>query len=654
MAQDRLSRRHVLGGATLAPLLGSVASFAGLLSACGGGSSSPDAQEAVDGPQLLQAATTPNLVGGKYRFQQPYLLQSPPSATIEPRVAGGTPYAWDLYGPTSIFVDVHTGWMWSRPGGDWTDRDGVRHGTTPWFSVLTDKGVGASLVAMYDADITPLAQHVQTSGRWFALLLTARNTYRTIAGRKHPNGFEPYVRIWYVDGSFAYLSTRTLAPLSSSSMPATMASSVPLPAVLEFERPTQAVVRADIVFFVVEHWSGSPPLVEGFLLDPPIHTGAAVLGAAQASGALDAGIDGVASVLGAHRYVDGTTLADFAYPEGIHTGAERNFDPAIYGNGPSDTSLLPHQGLGKWINAGPRWSIVSSAYGADGFEPLAPGLGALRIAMPAEPGIGDGSVVGYSGTLAGNGMIFMPEPLYGRLDHIFVRYYVRLGLPYTTTSERRFNVYHQPGFAVWTGLSGKFGIAPDHSTSYGGVSGTSGGGNGWQMRLSWSECDAGNGGPDEGGWAPGFHLYDFHQNPAGYNYGQGEGGITEQLGMLGGLGGMIYAGRWYCIETELKLNTVMPNAPGFAPDGEVRAWVDGRLVYDRTGMVFRTLPLVDAPYRPDQLRPCRELGVMALWLNWFHGGKTMNTVDRTLFYTGLVWSTSYIGPMKKADGGYAA
>jgi hypothetical protein len=394
-------------------------------------------------------------------------------------------------------------------------------------------------------------------------------------------------------------------------------------------------------------------LVEGFLLDPPVHTGAAVLGAAQAGGALDAGIDGVAGVLGAHRYVDGTTLGDFAHPEGINTGAERNFDPAIYGNGPSDTSLLPHMGLGKWINAGPQWSVVPSAHGADGFEPLAPGLGALRIAMPAEPGIGDGSIVGYSGTLAGNGMIFMPEPLYGRLDHIFVRYYVRLGLPYSTTNERRFNVYHQPGLAVWTNLSGKFGIAPDHSTTYGGVSGTSGGGYGWQMRLSWSECDAGNGGPDEGGWAPGFHLFDFQQNPAGYNYGKGDGGITEQLGMQGGLGGMIYAGRWYCIETELKLNTVTPSAPGFAPDGVVRAWVDGRLAYERTGMVFRSLPLVDEPYKADQLRPCRELGVMALWLNWFHGGKTMNTVDRTLFYTGLVWSTSYIGPMKKADGSYA-
>ncbi|HKP97262.1 MAG TPA: hypothetical protein VJ385_16050 [Fibrobacteria bacterium] len=36
--------------------------------------------------------------------------------------------------------------------------------------------------------------------------------------------------------------------------------------------------------------------------------------------------------------------------------------------------------------------------------------------------------------------------------------------------------------------------------------------------------------------------------------------------------------RWYCIETEIKLNT-----PG-ASDGAVRIWVDGRMVAEKTGM----------------------------------------------------------------------
>ena len=88
------------------------------------------------------------------------------------------------------------------------------------------------------------------------------------------------------------------------------------------------------------------------------------------------------------------------------------------------------------------------------------------------------------------------------------------------------------------------------------------------------------------------------------------------------------------------------NGQGYAPDGELRAWVDGRNVYERKSMVFRTLPLVSQPYVATKIRPCRELGVRGLWLNWFHGGKTVATIDRTSFYTGLVWGKEYIGPMR--------
>jgi hypothetical protein len=178
------------------------------------------------------------------------------------------------------------------------------------------------------------------------------------------------------------------------------------------------------------------------------------------------------------------------------------------------------------------------------------------------------------------------------------------------------------------------------------VSGTSGGGAGWQMRLAWYECDAEQGGPDEGGWAAGFHLYDFQSNnPVGHRYGQDQPPQFDRWGQRGGTGGLLYAGHWYCIETELKLNTVVPAMPGFLPDGELRAWLDGRLVYEQSGMVFRSLPLKNPPYHPSHLRACRELGVRGLWLNWFHGGQTVNTVDRTLFYTGLAWARQYIGPM---------
>lgn len=35
-----------------------------------------------------------------------------------------------------------------------------------------------------------------------------------------------------------------------------------------------------------------------------------------------------------------------------------------------------------------------------------------------------------------------------------------------------------------------------------------------------------------------------------------------------------------------------------------------------------------------------------LRFNGFHGGKTTNSIDRTVFITGLVWGRRYIGPMR--------
>ena len=146
----------------------------------------------------------------------------------------------------------------------------------------------------------------------------------------------------------------------------------------------------------------------------------------------------------------------------------------------------------------------------------------------------------------------------------------------------------------------------------------------------------------------GFHLYDYlSQNPRGYNYGNGSD-KPMQFERWNDLGGILYAGRQYCIETEIKLNTIDIAAKTWLADGELRAWVDGRLTYEQTGMIFRTTEgLTTLPaYNPSKLRPTAKNGITRLWMNWFHGGHTQNTVDRNVFYSGLVWARSYIGPMK--------
>jgi hypothetical protein len=587
-------------------------------------------------------------VVGKYRPTQPYLFQAVSAKVIPKRLSDGVDFAHDIFGPTWQYVDFQAGWPWTRSGGDWIDANLVRHGATPWFSAPVT-GSGSTLIRAYQVDVTRALSHCFAANRWCAFLLTSPNAARAMAGLFHPTQAAPYIEVTYRSGVRARLACRILASNSTSGYgPSTTSPSVSLPAFTEFDRPSAEVIAATLNFVITEHWSGNNPTVNGFLLDPPVNADPVQSGVSAGSGLLDAGIHTQPGVIGAHRYVDGTTLADFALFDSLNINAEHVFDPAIYGTGSTDLTKLPHRGLGKWINTSNDWSLVPSSYRGEAFEPLAPGLGAIRIQMPKQPGVTDGSTVGVSGTTAGNGMIYLPEAMFGRLGRIFVRYYFRLGGPYVSTKANRRHVYQSAGRSEWTTNAGKWGIGPDHSTSWGGVSGTSGGPYGWQMRNSWYDCDAETGGPSEGGWATGYHLYDFLQNnPTGHNYG-GPNGTAQQerWGQRGGLGGVLYAGKWYCVETELKLNTISNTAPGFLPDGELRTWIDGRLSYERTGMVFRNGPLPNLAPVVNQLRPCRELGVRGLWLNWFHGGKTVSTFDRVSFYSGLVYGTQYIGPMK--------
>jgi hypothetical protein len=591
---------------------------------------------------------TPGSVIGKYRYQQSRLFQSVPAATIPARLVGGAPYPWEGRGPTNDYVDRGIGWTWTRSGGDWLDADSVRHGAKPWFTVATNAVSGSSAVHTYSLDVTAALKFAQVHGRWCAFLLRSRGAARAIAGLHQGDQPVPKIAVTYQNGSTATLKCLLMGAMASGSdTPRTTAAKYNLPLVTEFERPTSVVTAATLTFTVVEHWSGSVTDVDGFLLDPPLNAAAAYTGVAASGGPLDASLDQHPSIIGLHRYLDGTAWTDFAStgrdPLVYNLGAERNFDPAIYGTGPTDKTKFPHLDLGKWIGAGPNWSKVDSTYTGEGFEALTPGLGAVRVHMPAEPGVGDGVNIGYTGSLAANAFIFLPEPDFGRLKRIFVRYYLRLS-SYTPTAAKRYQ-FSQTGIPVWTDMAGKTGIAPSHVTTYGGVSGSSGGGYGWQLRLAWADCDADQGGPDEKGVALGLHTYDFLFNSP-VRFGALDKPRDTQFGQQGGLGGVIYQGKWYCVEMEVDLNTVMVNSPGWLRDGAVRMWVDGRLAYERTDLVMRSLPLINPAYSDTSLRPCRELGHRDLWFNWFHGGKTLNTIDRTLFFTGLVWSRAYVGPMK--------
>ena len=586
-----------------------------------------------------------------YRHQQAQLFQRVKAKIAPSRVEPGAPLELDGCGPTAEYVDSFVGWPWDHVGGDWLDADGIRQGPKPWAQLRLLPGAARTEFL----DVGRLLRRVQAEpGRWCVLLLRSSGALPRVASPFTPQA-GPELRIEYADGRKQRLPCRLMAAVDTSSQaPNTTAPQHKLPVFLEFDRPEAEVRSAQLSLGVQELAAESR--LELLLLDPPLPRAQVEQGIAARAAPLDAGLDREPALIGQQRYLDGSKLDDFLLPERVNPTSEHTFDPRLWDpQAAAELDKLPHRGAGRWVSGADLdglWSLVGSGHRGDGFAPLAPGMGALRLAMPAPKGLKDGAVVGYGGSSSGSAHLFMPEDLLGRLDRIFVRYYLRLGVPRPVDAmadpRHRYQVFQSESRtrAVWLDRGGKFGITPEHLTSTGGVSGSSGGGHGWQMRLAWQECDAGLGGPDEGGWRPGFHLYDFaERQPPGHRYGSDR---RHQLywGQRGGLGGMLYQGRWYCIEHELKLNSVSEQAPGWRADGELRAWLDGQLVFERRGLVFRSLPLHDPGPQKSRIRPCRELGVRALWLNLFHGGQTPTGFDRSLYLSGLAWAREYIGPMR--------
>jgi hypothetical protein len=84
--------------------------------------------------------------------------------------------------------------------------------------------------------------------------------------------------------------------------------------------------------------------------------------------------------------------------------------------------------------------------------------------------------------------------------------------------------------------------------------------------------------------------------------------------------------RWYCIEQYMKLNT-----PG-QKDGVLRAWIDGRLVFERKDLKLRNVP---------------ELKIENVWFNVYHGGVTPPPRDMDMYIDNVVIAKAYIGPMRQ-------
>ena len=93
--------------------------------------------------------------------------------------------------------------------------------------------------------------------------------------------------------------------------------------------------------------------------------------------------------------------------------------------------------------------------------------------------------------------------------------------------------------------------------------------------------------------------------------------------------------QWHLVEAMFKLNSLDREADRPRADGELRGWVDGRLVIERTDVVFRSTDFPDMKFN------------QFLMLPYFHHGVPH---DQTLWIDELAVGTQRIGPVGQRDG----
>lgn len=544
-------------------------------------------------------------------------------------------FPWGGYGPGYLYVENTNQWAWTNPGGDWINSAGTSQATSlPHFTFTANSATSGS--ASYTANITAGVQASQVGNRWNAYIVKCVGGSRSLASRHHLTLAPPSVSVVYADSTTATLACTACTRMASGTAytftgrpDAAIVSAV----ALEFERPTKAVVSATLSVRVTDHTS-TAATISGYLANPPATPGSIIPGMASGYPG-DAGLGSASGVLVAHRYTDGTTLTDWVVPGGVGVWNKAAWDPEVLGTGAADITKLPTaysgtQMAGKWVRkqASGDISLVSSSYTGDGFVPLSPGSGALRISVPAGTGV-DGTLNGGNGSLGSDLWLLFPKALCGTdaLKRTFVRWYVRMSDKAQLLADTK--MYGQSGTTAYATMYGKWGIGVHHWMPDGGNNQFGGGGYGWGNRLGYgvSPKDA-----PIAGISSYMHSLD---NFADHHDMAWDGG--------NGAGSALYPGRWYCIEVECNLNT-MTLTGGSPSDGVMRVWLDGRLVMVNSGWQYRDGPLYTST-DPTRLTSFRQMGPIGLALNHYQGGVLMADRDFICFYDGVVCSTSYIGPM---------
>jgi len=93
-------------------------------------------------------------------------------------------------------------------------------------------------------------------------------------------------------------------------------------------------------------------------------------------------------------------------------------------------------------------------------------------------------------------------------------------------------------------------------------------------------------------------------------------------------GAVLRQNRWYCVEQFVSLNQRGQK------NGEIKAWLDGKLVFHKQGLEFRE---------------SRWVKLQEVWFNVYYGGTARAPSDQSLLMDNIVIAGEFVGPMKSIE-----
>lgn len=488
--------------------------------------------------------------------------------------------------------------------GDWTDARGAVQGATPYASARI-----AAASAWHELDVTALIQRAVTNGNRGMMLRSARTDGPRLAGRLSVN--RPQLIVETESGTITcpVLCTANFSSTSVSGMDSRLSFKVqgPTPAILQFDLAGVPQVKKATLRVYAEAIWGVPPTIDVYELDPPTVTLGGGSTAPRMGLAAEAGSE---TALKSHPAV--LRAGDFS---NLTRGAV--FDSASLHQRTDHEQLPDPDAPGSTMYRG---EFVAAAWN-DGFA-----RGSSTFATEHMPGS-------------------MADPLHPPLaveNEMFCRLYFFLEDDWNSTRDSNkmaigwdlrmgwWNTASRPGY--WQSTTGNGGARGTGLKLFApkGRNGASQSYDCWEYQGHSIRMEAGRAsstGNPYGNLRP-VQSYVYHlDQPTDY-------GDMLRLGSV-----CIGKGRWYCIEQQIRMNSIvgpfdaLGNGQAVA-DGVLRTWIDGVMVDEHTALRWRRHP---------------EMGIQGPLINWFYGGKQPSEVNMHYRMNHFAVARRYIGPRVAAS-----